>query len=177
MITRMKRLLYLLPFLAMATLLMMGCPAKNGGNTDGTDTTKTDTAKAAHDYGAAVITLERTVCFGRCPSYTLKIEGTGKVSYEGRDFVQVKGAQTSQIEAKAVKALVDEFFAIDYFALQDTFTEEVTDLPSTISSITVDGKRKQVYNYYGAPEKLTKLENRIDEVAGSAQWVKMGEEK
>jgi hypothetical protein len=32
------------------------------------------------------IGLERTVCFGTCPSYTLQIFGDGRVIYEGRQM-------------------------------------------------------------------------------------------
>lgn len=174
----MKKLLLFLPLAAVATLVLMGCPPAKSGNGNGEDSTKVDSiAPQAHDYGAAIITLERTVCYGRCPAYNLKIEGNGKVSYDGRAYVQVMGNQTSQITPEAVKDLVDEFFKIDYYALRDTFTEEITDMPTTISSITVDGKHKQVYDYYGAPQSLKNLEKKIDDVANSARWVTMPAEK
>jgi hypothetical protein len=167
----MKKILLLVPVFAFLLLLCTGCPPANSGPTTGNDTTKVDSVNPPHDYANALITLQRTACFGRCPDYSLQIDGKGKVMYQGNQFVAVKGAQTSQIEAQTVQALVDEFFKIDYFALQDTFTEPITDLPSTITSISIDGKKKEVYDYAGAPESLKTLEAKIDEVANSAQWV------
>ncbi len=168
----MKKTILLFPILATALIFLAGCPPTKPGPIAGTDSTKVDSVKPEHDYASALITLERTVCFGKCPAYTLQIEGNGKVSYNGGAYVQVRGPQTSQIEPKAVQALVDEFFKIDYFALQDTFTEPISDMPTTITSISIDGRKKEVYDYYGAPSSLKALEAKIDEVANSAQWVR-----
>lgn len=175
----MKKLFFYFPLFAVATILLTGCPKNGNGTGDGIDTTKHDSIvkPPAHDYGAAVITLERTVCFGNCPAYTLTINGNGKVVYEGRRFVQVTGTQSVQIDAAAVKGLVDEFFKIDYFALPDSFTSNIEDVPSTITSLTIDGKSKTVFENDGAPKALKDLEARIDSVTNSAQWVSMPPER
>lgn len=128
--------------------------------------------KPPSDYRSAVITLERTLCYGTCPAYKLTLTGDGKVTYEGQDFVRVKGTQTDQIGLQQVKELIDEFYKINYFSLQDHYTASITDQPSTITSITVNGVSKTVDDYYGAPAKLKVLENKIDEVANSIKWIK-----
>lgn len=175
--TPMKKLFLLLPAMALA-VLFVGCDGSNGGGGNGSnDSTAVDTVKPAHDYANAVITLRRTVCFGMCPDYSLEILGDGTVNYEGFHAVKVEGKQTSKIAAKDVKELVDEFFKIDYLALKDSFVEPVTDMPSRTTSLLVDGKKKSVYNYFGGPEELKVLEDKIDQVANSAQWVSMPAEK
>ncbi len=126
-----------------------------------------------------VITLERTPCYGMCPVYKLKVFGDGTVVYEGERFVNVTGRQTSKISQDKIKELIDEFYRIGYFSLKESYTEkcdirgcmQVTDLPTTITSITIDGKTKRVKNYFGAPEKLDELENKIDDMAHSKMWV------
>ena len=123
------------------------------------------------EYKEVVITLERTLCYGLCPNYKLTIFGDGKVVYEGKNFVKVTGIQTAQISQNKVKELVDEFNQIGYFSLRDEYTEKVTDLPTTITSIIIDGKTKKIVNYYGAPKKLNELENKIDEITNSINWV------
>ena len=123
------------------------------------------------EYKEVVITLERTLCYGLCPNYKLTIFGDGKVVYEGKNFVKVTGIQTAQISQNKVKELVDEFNQIGYFSLRDEYTEKVTDLPTTITSIIIDGKTKKIVNYYGAPKKLNELENKIDEITNSKNWV------
>jgi hypothetical protein len=127
------------------------------------------------------ITMERTSCYGTCPVYTLMIKGDGTVTYEGRDFVKVKGKQVSHISQDKVRELVEKFHKIEYFSLEDSYTYKlnvngsrilVHDLPTTKTSMTIEGKTKNVDNYYGAPEKLKELEDLIDEVCNSKMWVK-----
>ena len=123
-----------------------------------------------------VITLERTACFGFCPVYTLTVQGDGTVVYEGKDFVRVKGRAEITITKEKVEQLVSEFKEVDYFSLNDKYNERtITDAPSVITSITIDGKTKTIEHYHGdfnAPEQLTELENRIDEIINSKQWIK-----
>ena len=50
-----------------------------------------------------------------------------------------------------------------------------TDMPSAFTSLTVDGKTKTVRHYHGdfsAPKELTELEDKIDEIVNSNQWIK-----
>lgn len=77
----------------------------------------------------AVITMERTMCFGTCPAHSLAIHGNRTVNYEGFAFVAVTGSHTYQISKEKVEQLVCEFHRINYFSLEDTYEEPVTDLP------------------------------------------------
>jgi hypothetical protein len=131
------------------------------------------------DTTNAVVTLLRTECFGSCPAYKVTIEGDGTVTYEGRAFVAVEGLQTAQIDPEEVRELVDGFYDIDYFSLQDRYECPVTDLPTAVTALSIGEDSKNVSDYglgYGdascaAPQELVELEERIDEVAGSARWV------
>jgi hypothetical protein len=124
-----------------------------------------------HDYKNAVITLERSVCYGRCPAYKLKIEGNGTVSYEGIRFVAVEGKQTGSISQEDFKKMVDQFFAIQYFDLQDKYDEDISDVPHCETSLSIDGKTKKIYNRAGGPESLSALEEMIDKTVNVKQWV------
>ena len=119
----------------------------------------------------AEISLDRTACFGSCPDYSLTIYGNGTVIYEGRNFVVVTGKQSATIPEQDVRNLVGYFYDINYFSLRDEYTAQVTDLPTTTTSIKIDGRFKQVIDYYGAPEELVSLEAKIDEVGKSDRWV------
>ena len=103
---------------------------------------------------------------------TLTIYENGTVDYEGRNFVAVTGRQTSTIPQEDVRELVKHFYDIGYFSLEDEYAAQVTDLPTTTTSISIDGRFKKIVDYYGAPEKLRQLENKIDEIANSEVWVK-----
>jgi hypothetical protein len=135
------------------------------------------------------MTLERTVCFGTCPEYTVAVSGNGTVRYDGRRFVQVEGAQERQISREVVETLLREFYMIDFFHMRPEYMEGrdilvdadgtvhetghmVTDLPTTIVTLTIGAYGKRVRAYYGAPESVYTLATHIDEAAGTAAWVK-----
>lgn len=124
-------------------------------------------------FADLTITLKRTVCHGTCPSYKLTIDGAGTVNYEGQDFVEVKGRQTASIGLDQIQELVSAFEAANFFSLQDNYTAyDVTDSPSAITSITINGRTKTVTHYYGdksAPQELFDLEAKIDEITNSKQ--------
>jgi hypothetical protein len=150
-------------FLA-AVLVLGGCHRPGPGKTD-------------PDYANAIITMDRSVCFGRCPSYSLTIEGSGKVTYVGREFVGIKGTRTSEISKESFKTLADEFLRIDYFSLKDEYDSDISDVPETITSWKIDNKYKKIRNRFNGPKELTELQRKIDEVVNSKQWIEGAEEK
>ena len=132
--------------------------------------------KGEESQDELVITLERTACFGTCPVYSLTIKGDGTVVYVGEDHVQTKGVKETAISIGDVNQLVLEFEKADYFSLNDSYTSfGISDMPSANTSISIGGKTKAIKHYLGdrsAPKQLTELENKIDEIVNSAQWIK-----
>jgi len=126
------------------------------------------------------LTLERTACFGFCPMYKLTVYGNGKVVYEGKRFVKVTGTRTTTISQAAVRKLVSEFQQINYFRLPDSYAAGHTDAPYVITSLTMGKKQKTVRHDLSspdAPKRLTELENKIDAVVNSKQWIGTEEER
>jgi hypothetical protein len=129
------------------------------------------------------IRLERTACFGTCPIYAVTITAEGTVSFQGQRFTRLQSG-TGKISRRAFRKLVREFERIKYFSLPDDFTpgtkncpQMITDMPSANTSIQLNGKSKTVSHYYGCGNsgvlaKLTALENKIDQVAGTQKWIK-----
>jgi Domain of unknown function (DUF6438) len=135
-----------------------------------------DSTAQQQEYSDLRITIQRDYCFGSCPVYSAIILGDGTVIYKGKDFVQVKGERRYKISKEKVKQLVDEAIRMNYFSLKDSYTEDeqgmsYTDLPSTTTSIRMNGRSKQVYNYYGAPKELSQFQNKIDETAGLTRFI------
>ncbi len=126
-----------------------------------------------------IISLERTECFGTCPAYGLTVYGNGTVVYEGKNFVKIEGIKTITISKEEIRELISEFEKIDFFSIsRDRYI--AIDLPNAIVSITIDGRTRTIENSYGAyfddieVRKLIELENKIDEITNSKQWI-MGE--
>jgi hypothetical protein len=117
-----------------------------------------------------LITIERKACFGSCSVYSARIYTDGTVIYNGVDFVKVIGEKRYKIAEERVKRLLEAFEKADYFSFKDEYRFDengmsVTDQPTTITSIVLNGKKKQVINYYKAPKELEKLETAIEFLA------------
>ena len=120
------------------------------------------------------LTLSRTPCFGTCSIYSVTVYEDGTVVYEGTDFVDVMGTQTTQIEPETVDILVNGFVEAGYLDWDDNYTTMiVTDMPSVITSVTYEGETKTINHYLGtdnAPLALSYLEIWLDNMLETAQW-------
>jgi hypothetical protein len=135
-----------------------------------------------------LITLERSICFGSCPHYKLTISADGTVTFEGREYVKVKGLAKGSISRDDVRKLIEAFERSSYFSLHDKYATEKdgcpevwTDNPNVVTSIRINGKSKSISHYYGCqdsaaksiyPAALTDLESRIDQIVGTDKWIK-----
>lgn len=121
------------------------------------------------------ISLTRTVCFGTCPAYTVTLNGAGEVRYEGRAFVNVVGVARAQIPPDEVARLLERFESVGFESLQDRYHAQVTDVPTYTVSLRRGDRTKTVVDYggmaVGMPQDMRDLQNEIDRVAGTSQWV------
>jgi hypothetical protein len=118
-----------------------------------------------------VIRLQRTSCLGTCPAYTVTIDATGGITYEGDRYVRVVGGETSRIGPAAIARLLQVADRVQFFALRDAYDGDITDLPTTYVSITTGGRTKRIKDYYGAPSGLKELEDAIDAAARTKRWI------
>jgi Domain of unknown function (DUF6438) len=129
------------------------------------------------------VTLERTICFGNCVPYKLSIDSEGKVIFEGFDKTKSEVTAEGKITHQQVKELIKEFEKADFFELKDSYQDEkdgctwlVTDHPSEIISIQINGKTKKINHYFGCgagtPTKiLGELGSKIDEIVETKRWI------
>jgi hypothetical protein len=130
---------------------------------------------------SVAITLSRTACFGRCPIYTVRLGGSGRVNWHGERFVAAMGDSTSSVAPAGVRSLARRmeqagFFAFrDRYAMGDSAAEPChTDAPHALITLTIGARTKAVEHDYGcrgAPAALRAIAAQIDSVAGTAKWV------
>ncbi len=136
------------------------------------------------DIKSVSILLERTPCYGNCPSYKLRIEGNGSVEYEGISSVEVLGIRTYEIPVERVRELVRQANKIGYFSLASSYHVPVTDLPSVTTAIADRTRRasvernlvpdhvcEMVGKQQCAPASLHAFERAIDEAAESTRFI------
>ena len=139
-------------------------------------------SSAAPDGGAASsVLLERRPCFGTCPVYTVTVDGSGSVRFEGRRFVADSGTSTATVPKARLDSLLAELESAGYFGFAERYGMDqagcgryATDLPTVVTEVRIHGRVKRVEHDHGcadAPEMLDSLERRIDEVAGVSRWV------
>jgi len=125
------------------------------------------------------ITLERTPCYGTRLSYKVTVRQDGRVDYEGKDEVKIKGKRVAAIRGSDFARLAKKVEDIGFFSLDSEYQSRqapdggsifVTDQPTCITTVTKGAVTKKVENYYGGPKGLFELEQLIDELTKSVQW-------
>jgi len=124
------------------------------------------------------ISLERTGCFGTCPAYTVTVSTDG-ISFEGDGYVVASGRQTAKVGANEVRKLAKRFVAADFYSMDSIYRASVTDNPTYVLSIAIDGHTKGVEDYVGAwegmPAVITDLEDEVDAFAQTQRWIEGSE--
>lgn len=108
------------------------------------------------------LTMERTPCFGKCPSYKITIFNTGDVMYEGFSFAEKEGKYTKKLTQKQLSEIQAQIDVVNLFELNDKYDSHITDIPSTILYVIYKGKKKKILDRDGAPDELKRFEKLID---------------
>lgn len=134
-----------------------------------------------------VVTMERTRCFGSCPSYRVTITGTGDVEYEGLDCVKTRGVRRGTVSPETALGLVNDFLHAHFFDASSEYIalDEIRSYGGRLEvggPITSDGqstylqlklgrheKRVRLYDHY--PNDLGVIPDRIDQAANVEQWI------
>jgi hypothetical protein len=129
------------------------------------------------------VRLERTACFGTCPSYVLTASSNGTVTFKGNDHVKAKGDHKGRISQKDFHFLAEAVsrvqlltFRQSYVSKADGCTELWTDSPSILVTVQLTDQTKSVVYYTGCrgPSELRHLSwlaETVDEVTQSLNWV------
>lgn len=114
--------------------------------------------------------MQRTPCFGTCPSYTLTILENGTATYSGGRFAPREGNYVGKVDAETMEKLWALAEEAGFFGMQDTYDSKVTDLPSTIIRFHGKGKNKQVLARQGTPRAFKTLAEQAEELLAPVEW-------
>jgi hypothetical protein len=126
---------------------------------------------ASTNHGITEIGIERTGCYGTCPSYTFIVKSDGTFRYKGVKFVEHEGEFTGKIPFWRFHELAQFIKDSGYMELEDYYARGITDNPTTYTMVVMNGKRKTVRNYANAaPSKLWAIEHLIDGLMTKINW-------
>lgn len=135
------------------------------------------------------IVLERTPCFGFCPSYRLSATRDGRVAFESRNPRESGRRASATIAPSVFARLVERANAIGFSSLPDTIRLDralcprwATDMPTAIVSIFMQDRVERVVDSHGCfpesdqsgAERLAQLrafEASIDSATGASRWI------
>ena len=117
-----------------------------------------------------VFGLERTPCYGQCPTYQLRIYSDLSVTYVGRMHVEKEGFYTGTITQEALEQLKAKAMEIGYFDMEHHYNGSITDIPSTFSMAQFGGMKKKIMNRYKGPQNLIDFEKMLDDFANAIEW-------
>lgn len=123
--------------------------------------------------GITEISLERTPCFGLCPTYTVKLRSDGSAEYYGQANVERVGSHTGTLDPEFFQRLSLVALDIEFFEMADAYDCLVTDNPTVYVSIVREGVRKTIRHYapfHTGPPRLRLFEEHVDDHADRIEW-------
>jgi ankyrin repeat protein len=131
-------------------------------------------APAIRQDSKITIGLKRWGCYGSCPVYKVTIT-LDDVVFEGDAFVVAFGRHTGSLAAEQVQDLARRFVKADFYSMDSSYRASVTDCPTYVLSIEIDGKKMEVEDYEGQwegmPAVIAELEDEVDTLAQTQKWI------
>ena len=162
-------------------LLLLGC-APSG--------VKSDVQQGASTSAPDSIVLERSICYGTCPAYRLRLSRAGEIRFESRNPGDEGRTAVDTVTAATLPTLVSRARSIGFFDSPARIQGDSilcptvrTDAPTVVITVFTKDETRRVQDYLGcvdrvehrvAPqlERLRSFESEIDSALGSSRWVR-----
>jgi hypothetical protein len=149
-----------------------------------------DSTSGGTPAAADSLVLERSVCYGTCPAYRLRLSGTGEVRFESRNSGDESRTAVDTVTATTLPTLVSRARSIGFFDLPPKIQGDSvlcpsahTDAPTVIVTIFSKDGTRPVEDDHGCAgridhkippplEQLRAFESEIDSVLKSSRWVR-----
>lgn len=117
--------------------------------------------------------LERKPCYGKCPSFEVKIYDDGLVIYRGKQYVKRLGYYEAQMDSTTLAKIVTRANEVNFFKYQDTYPAHgpiITDVPTTITYMKLGEQTKTINNHHSSPVSLRRFEKFIEATLEELEW-------
>ena len=114
--------------------------------------------------------LERTPCFGKCPAYRINVYRSGYATYVGISHTDRQGDHAGRVGTDTMALLLAKAEAVGFFAMQDKYDGQVTDLPSTIVRVVSKDRNKKVVARHKVPVEFKEFAAYAEGLLLNMQW-------
>ena len=144
-------------FLMVGLLLIWSCSGTKKNTTTSDDFPGTES-------DSLVAYLEKSPCFGRCPTFTFSVYRSGYVVYDGKTNVPNIGKYYSWLTHQQLVDMGKKAEEAGFFELNDEYRNlHLTDFPTIYIEIRYRGKKKKITHYdANPPANLVMMENYLD---------------
>jgi hypothetical protein len=111
------------------------------------------------------------------------VRSDGRIEWHGDSFVKSKGEASARLDLAKLSDLRAAFAEAKWSELKEHYDcMEATDHSRAAVSLEQDGKTKRVTHYQGCfsdpgTKVMRRLEEKIDQIAGTARWIGTDEER
>ncbi len=123
--------------------------------------------------------LEKTSCFGHCPTFEIKLFSDGRAQWNGKHHSNRMGLYETHVEEAFLQNILTKALQINYFSLSDHYPingKYLSDLPNTITYLNDSDLEKSILRNHNGPNSLRKFEDFIIENFDRLSWQKLASE-
>jgi hypothetical protein len=108
--------------------------------------------------------IERTPCFGKCPTYKTTVYQSGYVVYEGKQNVKNIGLFSTRLDKSKVNDIKDFIEKNKILDMNDEYKNpHIADYPGTITEAHLNNKYKHILEMDPkAPKEIKDFQNFLD---------------
>lgn len=148
---------------ACSSLFLHACAQGKKTAKSGTTPQKTQAdaaAKPSRDITA--LTMRRTGCYGRCPSYEVQLFSDGGARYIGQQFTTYTGTYEKNVGAAKVQTLLRQAQTLRVDTCAEEYEMLISDLPGLIFTFTRPQGTQTVQNAHFGPRYFKTLAADVD---------------
>jgi hypothetical protein len=167
----MRYLFVLIPAILFATTSCSSNKKTAEAKEPKTDTVVVIMEKPEQSSDSLLISFEKTPCFGRCPVYKIKVYESGFATYEGLNFAERMGLYAYRFSDQKIEEILQSARNVNYTGLDPEYDDpRITDLPSTISKIKLEGKYHRVVARVNIPQEVKNFHSNLDVALTENDW-------
>ena len=132
---------------------------------------------AAKSNEITSVMMYRTVCYGRCPEYSIEINKDGMATYTGMRFAPDTGIFKKSIGKAKAKEIINMFIANRADTCREMYENRIPDVPGLTITIKYPKKTKKIFSANFGPGFLLEIAEAMDAAAKKTDkkgWKKTG---